>query len=398
MALRVLLADESSTIKKVMQLALQDFGVEVKSVPIGLDVMQVARSFNPDIIFADVLLAKKNGYEVSAEIKSDPTLKKIPVVLMWSGFMEIDEPKARSCRADQRLEKPFDADTLRQLVKDLVPALGSNLISNFLSFPEMPEMVEDSPATAPSPTPKPSAPKAPPAASARMVPQSTPQIVMPDEEPEEIPEEHSDQDDIQLIDFDKTRVGTAKGPASQPPMAESINFPDIEEIEEPEEFQSIPLPKNQGLPPPPKPKAPKDDWARQDLSRYKIELPKDDPMPIDEADLTNSSIALSSGVEEITLDRLDDLEDLTSSGTRPRVNPNRPANKPPPVSKTFSSSADMYPQQPQVSALDPMRAEEVLRQEARAVLENIAWKLLPEIVERVVREELQKLLKDAERL
>jgi hypothetical protein len=45
-----------------------------------------------------------------------------------------------------------------------------------------------------------------------------------------------------------------------------------------------------------------------------------------------------------------------------------------------------------------MRAEELLIQEARNVLENVAWKLLPEIVERVVREELQKLLKDAERL
>ena len=68
MALRVLLADESSTIKKVMQLALQDFGVEVKSVPIGLDVSQAAKSFRPDIIFADVLLAKKSGYDVSAEL------------------------------------------------------------------------------------------------------------------------------------------------------------------------------------------------------------------------------------------------------------------------------------------------------------------------------------------
>jgi CheY-like chemotaxis protein len=69
MALRVLLADESSTIKKVMQLALQDFGVEVKAVPIGVDVVQVAKSFEPDIIFADILLAKMNGYEVSKATK-----------------------------------------------------------------------------------------------------------------------------------------------------------------------------------------------------------------------------------------------------------------------------------------------------------------------------------------
>ncbi|PIS09865.1 MAG: hypothetical protein COT73_12380, partial [Bdellovibrio sp. CG10_big_fil_rev_8_21_14_0_10_47_8] len=50
------------------------------------------------------------------------------------------------------------------------------------------------------------------------------------------------------------------------------------------------------------------------------------------------------------------------------------------------------------TSLDPVHAEDLIRQEARTVLENVAWKILPEIVERVVREELQKLLKDAERL
>jgi len=50
MALRVLLADESSTIKKVMQLALSDFAVEVRSVPVGFDVLPVAQNFKPDIV------------------------------------------------------------------------------------------------------------------------------------------------------------------------------------------------------------------------------------------------------------------------------------------------------------------------------------------------------------
>ena len=50
------------------------------------------------------------------------------------------------------------------------------------------------------------------------------------------------------------------------------------------------------------------------------------------------------------------------------------------------------------TGVDAQHAEEILRQEARRVLESIAWKMIPDIVERVVREELQKLLKDAERL
>ncbi len=142
MALRVLLADESSTIKKVFQLALQDFAVEVRPVNIGVDVLPVAKNFQPDIIFADVLLQKKNGYEVSAELKTEGALANVPVVLMWSGFMELDEDKFQASHANGRLEKPFDVTALRKLVADLVPKTSSQRMSQFLSFPKMPEMEE----------------------------------------------------------------------------------------------------------------------------------------------------------------------------------------------------------------------------------------------------------------
>jgi hypothetical protein len=105
---------------------------------------------------------------------------------------------------------------------------------------------------------------------------------------------------------------------------------------------------------------------------------------LDEADLTHTSIALSSGAGEISLDDIDN----------PNPQPRRPAAPKTPSSKTFIQQATTSA----MSSLDPMRAEELLLQEARSVLESVAWKVLPEIVERVVREELQKLLKDAERL
>lgn len=142
MALRVLLADESSTIKKVIQLSLQDFGVEVKSVTVGLDVLSVAKTFKPDLVLADVLLAKRSGYEVCHDLKNDPETNSIPVVLMWSGFMEIDEQKSRLCGADRRLEKPFDAQTLRQMVQDLVSRAQSNPVSSYLKFPKLPPFEE----------------------------------------------------------------------------------------------------------------------------------------------------------------------------------------------------------------------------------------------------------------
>ncbi len=142
MALRVLLADESSTIKKVIQLSLQDFNVEVKSVTVGLDVLSVAKTYRPDVVLADVLLAKRSGYEVCHDLKNDPETADIPVVLMWSGFMEIDEQKARLCGTDRRLEKPFDAAALRYIVQELVPRTQNNPASPFLQFPPLPPFEE----------------------------------------------------------------------------------------------------------------------------------------------------------------------------------------------------------------------------------------------------------------
>lgn len=155
MALRVLLADESSTIKKVMQLTLQDFDVDVRSVSVGLDVLSVAKSFKPDVIFADVLLAKRSGYEVCHDLKNDPETQKVPVILMWSGFMEIDEQKARLCGADRRLEKPFDPSGLRELIQDLVRKTRDNPVSSFIQFPPLPEFQEAAqPPQQQAPTPK----------------------------------------------------------------------------------------------------------------------------------------------------------------------------------------------------------------------------------------------------
>lgn len=135
MALRVLLADESVTIKKVIQLALQDFAVEVKAVPVGLDVLEVSKSFLPDLVFADILLQKRSGYDVCADLKKDGATAAIPVVLMWSSFMELDQRQVDACGADGKLEKPFEVDALRKLVLELVPRTRSQRLAHFLEYP-----------------------------------------------------------------------------------------------------------------------------------------------------------------------------------------------------------------------------------------------------------------------
>ena len=142
MSLKVLLADESSTIKKAFQLALGEFAVEVKTVPSGLDVASVALDFHPDIIFADILLSKKNGYDTCAEVKSNEKLKSIPFILMWSSFMDFNTTLADKSFATDKLEKPFDAQSLKELAKKYVSKLNPHPLDGLLMTPRLPDFTE----------------------------------------------------------------------------------------------------------------------------------------------------------------------------------------------------------------------------------------------------------------
>ncbi len=142
MALRVLLADESSTIKRAIQMALSEYAVEVKSVQSGLDVLSVALTFKPDVVLADVLLTKKNGYDVCAELKANPATSQLPVILMWSSFLQIDRDLVDKVKANATLEKPFDTETLQAIIEKQVPKLARFPLHGLLNHPPLPDFTE----------------------------------------------------------------------------------------------------------------------------------------------------------------------------------------------------------------------------------------------------------------
>lgn len=137
MGLKVLLADDSAAITKVIQICLQDFGVEIKSVGNGKDVLDVAKSFKPDIAFIDVMLPHKPGYDVAGEIKHDAVLTKTPVIMLWSSFMEFDEAKFKKSMADGKLEKPFEAKDIREVVKKHVSKTQTQPLADFVQLPKV---------------------------------------------------------------------------------------------------------------------------------------------------------------------------------------------------------------------------------------------------------------------
>src|SRR5512138_3222278 len=116
----LLLADDSITIQKVVGITFANEDFTVTAVGNGEDAIARARELRPDVILADVVMPRKNGYEVCEAVKADPSLKHIPVLLLAGTFEAFDEARARGARADGHIAKPFESQALINKVKELV--------------------------------------------------------------------------------------------------------------------------------------------------------------------------------------------------------------------------------------------------------------------------------------
>lgn len=122
MASRILLADDSITIQKVVNLTFADEGIEVVAVSNGDQAERRLAEVNPDLVLADIFMPGKNGYELCEAIKENPQFRNLPVVLLVGAFEPFDQAEARRVRADAHLVKPFESRTLVETVRRLISA------------------------------------------------------------------------------------------------------------------------------------------------------------------------------------------------------------------------------------------------------------------------------------
>jgi CheY-like chemotaxis protein len=115
-----LLADDSVTIQRVIELTFADEDVKVVAVSDGDQAIARLESSPPDIVLADIGMPGKNGYEVAKYIKQSPKLSHIPVVLLTGAFEPVDQARATEAGCDGVLAKPFEPQLVIGRVKDLL--------------------------------------------------------------------------------------------------------------------------------------------------------------------------------------------------------------------------------------------------------------------------------------
>src|SRR5471030_2715193 len=116
----LLLADDSVTIRRVIELTFADEDIRVVAVPDGQEAIQRLETERPDIVLADIGMPKMDGYAVATFIKQSPAFSHVPVLLLTGAFEPIDERRARATGCDGVLVKPFEPQLLVSRVRELL--------------------------------------------------------------------------------------------------------------------------------------------------------------------------------------------------------------------------------------------------------------------------------------
>ena len=118
--LKVLVIDDSKTIRRTAETLLAREGCEVFTAVDGFDALSKIADHQPDIVFVDIMMPRLDGYQTCALIKQNPQLKSTPVIMLSSKDGVFDRARGRLAGSDRYLTKPFTKEGLIQAVQETV--------------------------------------------------------------------------------------------------------------------------------------------------------------------------------------------------------------------------------------------------------------------------------------
>lgn len=120
MAVNILVADDSVTMRRILELTFQGEDARVTTVENGESAVRKASELTPDVVFADLSMSGMDGYAVASAIKSAPGLERTAVVVMASQKHPYDEEKGKAAGVDDHILKPFDTQHVIDRVKQVL--------------------------------------------------------------------------------------------------------------------------------------------------------------------------------------------------------------------------------------------------------------------------------------
>lgn len=135
MSIKILLADDSITIQKVIGIIFGGDDYALTVVDNGKAAIDKARELSPDVLLIDALMPGMSGYEVCEVVRATPALAAKPILILTGSFEPFDEAKAKSCGADDFLAKPFESQQIVNKVTELYELGAARAAAQPLSEP-----------------------------------------------------------------------------------------------------------------------------------------------------------------------------------------------------------------------------------------------------------------------
>ncbi|MCC6807428.1 MAG: response regulator [Deltaproteobacteria bacterium] len=358
----LLLADDSITIQKVVQITFASEDFQITSCDNGDAALDKIRAVKPHIVLADVVMPGKNGYDLCQTIKGDAGLKGTPVILLAGTFEPFDPERAKAVGADDYIVKPFETQALIDKVKRLVgmEAGAAN------TLPAGPPKQAQTGGFAPPANPlfgaKPAAPAITPMAAPLPPPQQQPPPAKPAASP-----------------FSGAGPLPAFGQGAKPPAPAQPPVPAKDPFGMGPMFggnkpQTPVQPAAQAAATPPAAPAgaPQKQW---DMNSFD-EIPAAHP---------------DGGMPDIDMVEVEPVE--TKPATPP---PAKPMSPPPQTMPSMAPVAQAMA--PKVAAAVTGSLEAQLKgpltDAVREIVEKIVWEVVPDLAETIIREELERILRE----
>ena len=118
--IKVLVIDDSNTIRRSAEIFLRQAGFDVILAEDGFDALAKISDHHPRVIFVDIMMPRLDGYQTCALIKQNPNLKSTPVIMLSSKDGLFDRARGRLVGSDEYLTKPFTKEALIEAVNEYV--------------------------------------------------------------------------------------------------------------------------------------------------------------------------------------------------------------------------------------------------------------------------------------
>lgn len=348
MAKTILVADDSKTIRRVVEMTFEKTGFEVVTASNAHEALERAPYVEAAVVITDLEMPDGDGYSLCTTLKQQATTAHIPVLLLAGPSAPVDEAKAQLCRADGHIKKPFDSGDLIDLVRRVTgEAVEAQLPKSFAAT--LSQRTPDGVLTPQAPPPP------PPASAAFEAPAAEPAMSA------DIPLVSEDidlEEDVMIEELEPGEVPL--GPSLEPPtpptpaseraavdmwaLAEGNNGAAIEEIDIVDEPEELPMEAAVEVAPP-------------------VQAPSEDLLP--PAPGTFSAPTRDVHDEDPTRD-MSQIADVVVQTAAPAV-------------------AEV------VAPAAPGLSKEELTAIAREVIEQIAWDVVPDLAETIIRAELKRL-------